>query len=1702
MKSYLKLLMALLLVIACVFSYVACDGGTTPPEGGGEGDVTPPEGGEGETPEEEEETWLLDFVYRYTRESINQNGRKEKKDTTIYVDTLEIPVSNEGLTAELKAQIAAISYHGYGFADWYPGYDKNLEVPGVTGEAIDFDSLGKITGDMVFYATRGDLAGKSATWAITEETVDEVTETVLTISGTGAMFDFANANNVDIPWGEDLAKITKVVIAEGITTIGSNSFANCTALKDVTYASTIKSIGDYAFYKCAKIKSLITPANVEVIGKNAYSDCTGITTLVLNEGLKVIGASAFQGANKFATVILPASLTTIQSAAFHPGGGQSVNSHALKRVYTFATEEQFANVSIDLDNDWLYRLASVFYYSETESFGPYWEFATDKDGNKTDTPIQKSYVVKYMLPSYQGSKLPIWVDYIPVTAVTDAEGNPTFDADGFPVVEGKVTQANVDFVKDKKYNGYEFVKFSATVGSTTVKIHEVGTVITGDVTVNCGSHITSGATGYTGILSDDGGIKWKFLPTTGVLTVYKDATVAETEGRKPFEIWDFNGQDDTARLWAAANASAGKISSIVIEDGVEYIGRLTFASAVNVKTVYIPASVKAIHAEAFAGCTLLNALYFEDAEITDVKVLYGMGEKRKEVGNITEAAELAKQGYFTAGITAPTAYGFTETATGEDGAYWMDIGTSRIAWVLEDSENGKKLTVGGDADIMDFSTDVTAPNAAPWHPAKDTITDLAFAPHITTIGENLVNGYENLQYVSIPNKITIIPASAFAGTALIADEDQYDENGLLIVDRVLIKAWDLDFIEIPRGTTTVAGGAFDDCSVIAAMFVPTTLKYIHPEAFANVAPEVVYYEAMAQGWDSIAKDLTFAVEPFVAYMTEAPTEDTEPVDGTWYIDEFGDYVIVGCIHKWTEWVYTVVPTCTTEGSRTHRCNGECQQTVEEVVAPTGHKWSEWTDSETLVGKENRTCLNGCGETESRDKVIEGQVGFVNNFNTGTLADMKKEGKITTSLTEGAFNPDGAGFVTIKDKGDGDKYILFGRGKTGGGEAAVILQGATGSENCDPDKIIITWDMIVESDTLKTGASKDGQWPFRIRFGGTSDDTAKQYLIFNEAKGDADQWTNMDGVFTDSDLKTKASFALDTKKWHNFFMIYDTTTGLSELYIDGEFIGYVKPHANYKDGPVKNIDSIQFHTRGQTYYDCPVAVGLDNFVIMPWDSDITGSEFVFDDQIDVNSMIALGNGASVSTGAAAVAPDAKYDATKGGYATLAGDDTNKYLEIGRGDGAGEIKYNVIGKPNYTPGTKTVFYAEFDVKVLDIVRDASKSGPDWPIRIRVGGTADNNSLANICLKSKATADDKTMTLAGNKTTSTSADFSEWVKVSVIYDTTVADAKERVKVYFNGEYAGSGYVYEHTAPAELTNICFETRGNGHYDTVRYAVDNIKMASLIDAKMLSMYFTPADNGGTEPTPPAGGDQGGTTPPATGTITQVTTSGTPAVDADGKMTFETGNAKDYFNAGKLNAGDAKLSFENEPTTIAYAMVVTDGTNKFLKFAQTAASGDPYLRVMLNKKDAAGKAYVFETDMYFEAGTAPGRSDNVVFECLGGVGEGAASTSNAYDGGSFRILYKDSKYILDCAGKEVEMTTKKWFKLRIESLYTDDGKLEQRFYIDGVLQAVKAGNTPSNVEPDAFRLRWKWQTADGVVYFDNMVFEKVTTLPAVQAPAT
>jgi len=126
---------------------------------------------------------------------------------------------------------------------------------------------------------------------------------VLTISGKGIMKDYTSWS----PWIYDSVK--RVIIADGVTTIGDNAFNGCSSLTSVTIPNSVTTIGWRAFSGCSSLTSVTIPNIVTTIGGGAFGLCSSLTSVTIGNSVITIGDNAFNGCS---------SLTQISSEAVVP----------------------------------------------------------------------------------------------------------------------------------------------------------------------------------------------------------------------------------------------------------------------------------------------------------------------------------------------------------------------------------------------------------------------------------------------------------------------------------------------------------------------------------------------------------------------------------------------------------------------------------------------------------------------------------------------------------------------------------------------------------------------------------------------------------------------------------------------------------------------------------------------------------------------------------------------------------------------------------------------------------------------------------------------------------------------------------------------------------------------------------------------------------------------------------------------------------------------------------------------------------------------------------------------------------------------------------------------------------------------------------------------------------------------------------------
>lgn len=179
----------------------------------------------------------------------------------------------------------------YGYADsCAENYAKIRDIPFVTIKNI------------IASGTTGDC-----TWTLDEEGT-------LTISGNGAMENYQYDYLKRAPWKD--YEISKVVIKNGVTSIGDYAFSGCNNLSSITIPNTIKVIGNCAFENCTGLTNITIPDNVTNIGDNAFYNCSNLTEVNIPNSLMSISDNMFYNCSKLTGITIPDSITSIGCYAF------------------------------------------------------------------------------------------------------------------------------------------------------------------------------------------------------------------------------------------------------------------------------------------------------------------------------------------------------------------------------------------------------------------------------------------------------------------------------------------------------------------------------------------------------------------------------------------------------------------------------------------------------------------------------------------------------------------------------------------------------------------------------------------------------------------------------------------------------------------------------------------------------------------------------------------------------------------------------------------------------------------------------------------------------------------------------------------------------------------------------------------------------------------------------------------------------------------------------------------------------------------------------------------------------------------------------------------------------------------------------------------------------------------------------------------
>ena len=653
---------------------------------------------------------------------------------------------------------------------------------------------------------------------------------LLTISGEGEMEDYSAIGYAydnwitTAPWQN---RASKLIIQEGVTSIGGYAFYNCGALKSVTIPDSVTSIGGYAFNGCTGLTSVTIGNSVTSIGGGAFSGCTGLSSVTIPDSVTSIGGSAFYGCAGLTSVTIPNSVTNIGRSAFEGCAGltcvtigngvTSIGGYAFSRCTGLTEIIYNAKAAADLGN------GPDAFYSAGISSGGFRVLIGDG--------VEK-------IPGY------LFSNCTGLTSVT---------------IGNSVTSIG----------GYAFRGCSSL---TSVTIPNSVTSI--------GSYAFDGCRGLTEIYYNAKAVEEVFgsfssagTSSGGFRAVIGDSVelipaylFADCRGLKSVTI----GNSVTSIGDDAFNGCTG-LTSVTIGNSVDTIGFSAFDGCTSLASVTIPDSVASIGGGAFFGCTGLSSVYYNAKSAacgvyTDHDIFGNAGTSsdgiRLIVGNNVERIPSflfkncvgLREIIYNAKAAADfksSANVFTNAGTSSDGLRVV-IGNSVEhipAYLFSDCRGLKSVTIGNS---------VTSIGGYAFYNCG-ALKSVTIPDSVTGIGDFAFEGCTGLTSVTIPNGVTSIGRYAFSGcTGLtkvyynaksIEEENSFSyfegagtsSDGLRAVigdsvERIPANLFGgctgLTSVTIPDSVTSIGGRAFYKCTGLTSVTIPDSVTSIGYDAFS------------------------------------------------------------------------------------------------------------------------------------------------------------------------------------------------------------------------------------------------------------------------------------------------------------------------------------------------------------------------------------------------------------------------------------------------------------------------------------------------------------------------------------------------------------------------------------------------------------------------------------------------------------------------------------------------------------------------------------------------------------------------------------------------------------------------------------------------------------------------------------------------------
>ena len=387
---------------------------------------------------------------------------------------------------------------------------------------------------------------------------------------------------------------SRVIIQEGITSVGNYAFRNCTTLTSIEFPSTLISIGKGAFQYCSSLTGKLTiPSEVTNIGYNAFYGCSGLTgDIVLPEGVTEIESGVFENCEGITGLTLPSNLTTIGVGAF--------------RYCSSLTGELVMPESlIDIEGN-AFSGSNFTSMNYLGTLSQWYEIEFGGSGSNPTELTHELYI--------QGEKITNLVIPEDITSI----GNYTFS--GCSTLTGDLTiPVGVTSIGDSAFKGCSGLTGDLTIPEGVTSIGDSAfrgcSGLTGELIIPASvtkiEHSTFwGCSNLTKVIMPSS------LTSIDSFAFNGCSALTSMNYLGTLQQWcliDFGDLDSNPTRYTHSLYIQGEeVTNLVIPEGITSIGDYAFSYCSSLKSITIPEGVTSIGKAVFRYCNNLTSVTFED----------------------------------------------------------------------------------------------------------------------------------------------------------------------------------------------------------------------------------------------------------------------------------------------------------------------------------------------------------------------------------------------------------------------------------------------------------------------------------------------------------------------------------------------------------------------------------------------------------------------------------------------------------------------------------------------------------------------------------------------------------------------------------------------------------------------------------------------------------------------------------------------------------------------------------------------------------------------------------------------------------------------------------------------------------------------------------------------------------------------------------